>query len=145
MTYNFKKVHTAKDLTISISLIIVAVALFFINKGLAICLTGMGLFILIIYKSGYKLDDDQNVYVKKSVDLSRDGKESFLNFLNGKSDSVSVKEGHDGGSFRVDFYYNKHSRHSYLQMYTFSNYEYQKEGELITLDTDKVMKILHCL
>lgn len=145
MTYNFKKVHTAKDLTISISLIIVAVALFFINKGLAFCLAGLGLFILIIYKSGYKLDDDQSVYVKKSVDLSRDGKESFLNFLNGKSDSVSVKEGHDGGSFRVDFYYNKHCPHSYLQMYTFSNYEYQKEGELITLDTDKVMKILHCL
>ena len=145
MTYNFKKVHTTKDLTISISLIIVAVALLFINKGLALCLAGLGLFILIIYKSGYKLDDDQSVYVKKSVDLSRDGKESFLNFLNGKSDSVSVKEGHDGGIFRVDFYYNKNSRHSYLQMYTFSNYEYQKEGELITLDTDKVMKILHCL
>lgn len=145
MTYNFKKVHTAKDLTISISLIIVAVALFFFNKGLALCLAGLGLFILIIYKSGYKLNDDQSVYVKKSADLSRDGKESFLNFINGKSDSVSVKEGHDGGSFRVDFYYNKQSRHSYLQMYTFSNYEYQKEGELITLDTDKVMKILHCL
>lgn len=145
MTYNFKKVHTTKDLTVSISLIIIAVALFFINKDLAICLAALGLFILIIYKSGYKLDDDHSVYVKKSVDLSRDGKESFLNFINGKSDSVAVKEGHEGGSFRVDFYYNRHSPHSYLQMYTFSNYEYQKEGELITLDTDKVMKILHCL
>ena len=38
MEYNFKKVHTGKDLAISILVLLTGVGLYFLNPGLRICI-----------------------------------------------------------------------------------------------------------
>ena len=38
MEYNFKKVHTGKDLAISILVLLTGVGLYFLNPGLGICI-----------------------------------------------------------------------------------------------------------
>ena len=44
MEYNFKKVHTGKDLAISILVLLAGTGLYFLNPGLGICIGTCGLF-----------------------------------------------------------------------------------------------------
>ncbi|MCQ2171158.1 MAG: hypothetical protein MJZ17_00155 [Bacteroidales bacterium] len=72
MEINFKKVHTGKDLAISTIVLLAGAGLFFVNRGLGICIAVCGLLMLLFYKCGYK-----------------------------------NKQGNDGGSVRLDVFFNK--------------------------------------
>ena len=54
MEFKFKKVHTAKDLIISILVIAAGVGLYFVNEGLGGVIGVCGLLLLIFYKACYK-------------------------------------------------------------------------------------------
>ena len=51
MTYNFDKVHTVKDLTISIIILGLGAGLYFLNGGLGIALLIAGIISIVFYKS----------------------------------------------------------------------------------------------
>ena len=71
MEINFKKVHTGKDITISSITFLAGIGLFFVNKGLGVCIAVCGLLMLLIYKSGYKKDGKGAALTKKSEDLCK--------------------------------------------------------------------------
>ena len=50
MEYNFKKVHTGKDLAISILVLLAGAGLYFLNPGLGICIGACGLLMCLFYK-----------------------------------------------------------------------------------------------
>ena len=50
MEYNFKKVHTGKDLAISILVLLAGVGLYFLNLGLGFCIGTCGLLMSLFYK-----------------------------------------------------------------------------------------------
>ena len=139
------KVYTTKNLLISIGLIVAGLIILLFNKGLGFCLIGLGVFLLFLYKSGYKFDSDPLIYEKKSVDLCRGCKDSLVNYINGTSSQLQIKEGTEGGCIRVDFFYNRKTGRSYIQLYTFSDYTYKKDSDLIALDADKTANIVKAL
>ena len=51
MEYNFRKVHTGKDLAISILVLLAGVGLYFLNPGLGICIGTCGLLMSLFYKA----------------------------------------------------------------------------------------------
>lgn len=140
-----KKVYTTKNLLISGGFILAGLITFAFNKGLGFCLAGIGIFLLILYKSGYKFEGDPLVYEKKSVDLCRGCKDSLVNYINGTSNQLQIKEGSEGGCIRIDFFYNGKTGKSYIQLYTFSDYTYKKDGDLIALDASKATTLLKAL
>lgn len=142
METNIKKIHTVKDLTPSIGLIAVGAGVFFVNKGCGFCIAALGVLLLFLYKSGYRIGDSSKVYHKKSVDLCRGCKEPLKNFLDGKTGTLDIKEGSDGGSFRVDLYYAAKSDDALLQIYDYQGYEYHKDGDLIKVCPEKAHAIL---
>lgn len=134
MEYNFKKVHTGNDLAVSTIVFLVAVGLFFVNKELGICTEICSIFMFIFYKGGYKRDGQGVLLTKYSEELCKDCMPSIKEFLNGKDVIPQVKKGFEGGSVRLDVYYNATAGIAYAQLFDFVNYIYVPVTEIIELN-----------
>ena len=142
MEINFKKVHTGKDLAISTIVLLAGIGLFFINKGLGITIAVCGLAMFLLYKGGYKKDGKGIVLQKKSEDLCKACKPSIVDYLNGKDITPQIKKGNEGGSVRLDVYYNADAGIAYAQLFDFRNYTYEPETEVIELHAPKADKLI---
>ncbi len=142
MNTNIKKVHTTTDIIISLGFILIGIGLYFVNPGCAVCIAALGILLLALYKAGYKIGDDKTVYHKKSVDLCRGCKEPLIDYLEGKTKTLEIKEGAEGGCIRVDFYFSSVEDKSFVQIYDFSNYEYRKDGDLREVHSEKTSELI---
>lgn len=142
MEYDFKKVHTGKDLSISTIVFLVGAGLFFVNKGLGICIAICGLLMLLIYKGGYRKDGRGVLLTRKSEDLCKCCKTSIVDYLNGKDVTPQIKKGDEGGSVRLDVYYNSAEGIAYAQLFDFRNYTYEPETEVVELHSPKADKLI---
>ena len=145
MEINFKKVHTGKDLAISTIVLLAGVGLFFVNKGLGIIIAVCGLAMFLLYKGGYKKDGQGIVLQKKSEDLCKACKPSVLDYLNGKDIAPQIKKGTEGGSVRLDIYFNIAEGIAYAQLFEFRGYAYEPETEVIELHSPKADKLVSLL
>ena len=142
MEINFNKVHTAKDLAISTIILIAGIGLFFVNKGLGTTITVCGLAMFFLYKGGYKKDGQGVLLTRKSEDLCKSCKASIVDYLNGKDVTPQVRKGNDGGSVRLDVFYNTSEGVAYAQLYDFRNYNYEPETEVVELHSPKADKLI---
>lgn len=142
MEYNFKKVHTGKDLAISSIILFAGIGLFFINKGLGVCIALSGIVMLLIYKGEYKKDGQGVVLTKKSEDLCKSCRASVLEFLNGKSTAPVIKKGNEGGSVRLDVYYNRAESIAFAQLFDFCNYAYEPATKVFELKSEMADKLI---
>ena len=142
MKINFKKVHTGKDLAISTIVLLAGIGLYFVNKGLGIIIAVCGLAMFLLYKGGYKKDGQGIVLQKKSEDLCKSCRQSIIDYLNGKDVTPQVKKGDEGGSVRLDVYYNAAAGIAYVQLFDFRNYAYEPETEVIELHSPKADKLI---
>lgn len=142
MEINFKKVHTVKDLAISTIVLLAGIGLFFINKGLGITIAVCGFVMFFIYKDRYKKDGQGIVLQKKSEDLCKACKPSIVDYLNGKDVTPQIKKGNEGGSVRLDVYYNADAGIAYAQLFDFRNYTYEPETDVIELHSPQADKLI---
>ena len=142
MEINFKKVHTAKDLAISSIILLAGIGLFFVNKGLGVIFAVCGLVMFFIYKGGYRIDGKGVVLKKVSKDLCKGCRQSVLDYLSGKDVIPEIKEGTDGGSVRLDVFYNEAEAVAYAQLFNFSNYTYEPATDVVELHTPRVDKLI---
>ena len=145
MEYNFKKVHTGKDLTISTTVLLVGAGLFFVNKGLGLCIGICGLLMYLVYKGGYKKDGKGAMLLRKSEDICKACRTSILEFLEGGNRIPDIKKGNDGGSVRLDVYYNKNEQVAYAQLFDFCNYSYEPASGIVELKGDRAGKLISLL
>ena len=137
MEYNFKKVHTGKDLAISTSILLAGAGLFFLNSGLGICIGTCGLLMCLFYKGGYKIDGRGILLTKCRT--------SLIDFLEGEAVVPVIKQGHEGGSVRFEVYFSKSGNVAYAQLYDFCNYEYVPATGIIELDRDRAKTLISLL
>lgn len=142
MEMNFVKVHTVKDLTISVILIAVGIALFFVNKGLGVTIAVCGIFLLLFYKSGYRCDGSGPVLSKKAFDVARSCRQPLLDFMEGKEVEPEISAPAEGGVIRIEVYFSKDAEIAYVQLYDFSDYTYQKATEIVELKGDRARKLI---
>lgn len=142
MDYNFKKVHTGKDLAISSLVLIAGIGLFFVNKGLGILIAVCGIAMFFLVKGGYKKDGQGIVLQKKSEDLCKACRTSVVEYLNGKDVTPQVKKGSEGGSVRLDVFYNATEGIAYAQLFDFRNYSYEPETDVVELHSPRADKLI---
>lgn len=142
MKINMKKVHTFKDLAISLSIIIAGAGIFFLNKDLGSCIVAFGLIMLLIFRSGYRIDGTGAVLRKKSADLCKCCKPSILDYLNGMDITPVIKKGNEGGVIYLEVYYNAEEGIAYAQLFEFRNYTYEPETEMIELHYPKAGRLV---
>ncbi len=142
MEYNFKKVHTGKDLAISSIVLLAGIGLFFVNKGLGICIGICGLFMYLVYKGGYKKDGKGILLTRKSEDLCKACRTSIMEFLEEKNNTPMIKQGNEGGCVRLDVYFNKAEGIAYAQLYDFCNYTYEPATGIVEINGDRADKLI---
>lgn len=142
---NFKKVHTLKDLTISTIVFFAGVGLFFLNRGLGICIGICGLFMYLFYKGGYRKDGLGVLLTKKSVDICKGCRNSMIEFLEGKIDAPEIKKGTDGGCVRLEVYFDESKNVAYAQLYDFCSYDYVPATGIVQLDGSRAKTLWHCI
>ncbi|MCQ2182825.1 MAG: hypothetical protein MJY89_05410 [Bacteroidales bacterium] len=145
MEYNFKKVHTRKDLAISTIVLLAGAGLFFVNKGLGICIAVCGLSMYLVYKGGYKKDGKGILFTRKSEDICKSCRTSIVEFLEGKKATPAIKQGTEGGSIRLDVYYNKAEQVAYAQLFDFCNYSYESATGIVEVNGEKAAKLISLL
>ena len=145
MEYNFKKVHTGKDLAISTIVLLAGVGLFFVNKGVGICLIICGLFMFFVYKGAYRKDGKGILLTRKSEDVCKACRSSIVEFLEGKNTVPTIKQGNEGGILRLDVYFNKAEGVAYAQLYDYNNYTYEPATGVVELKGDRAEKLLSLL
>lgn len=142
MNSQFIKVHTSKDLAVSLVIMIAGVGLFFVNKILGTVIVVCGILSLITLKTGYKHKGSNVILQHKMQDLSKTCRQSIIDFLSGKEIDPQVKPGNEGGTVLIEVWYNKQEDITYVQLSDFSNYTYVKATELIELHSPKSDKLL---
>ena len=145
MEIKFKKVHTAKDLIISILVIAAGVGLYFVNAGLGGVIGVCGLLLLFFYKAAYKREGENILLNKKALDVSRSCRDSLTNFLNGKDVEPEVNTSATGGIIRLEVYYNADAAIAYAQLFDFSNYTYEAATDIVELRGPKAEKLIALL
>ena len=145
MEYNFKKVHTGKDLAISTLVLLAGAGLFFVNKGLGICIGICGLFMYLAYKGGYRKDGKGILLTRKSEDICKACRPAIVEFLEGKNTVPTIKQGNEGGSVRLDVYFNKSENVAYAQLYDFCSYAYEPATGVVELKGDRAEKLISLL
>lgn len=142
MEIKFKKVHTAKDLIISILVIAAGVGLYFVNEGLGFVIGVCGLLLLLFYKAAYKKIGDNTLLTKKAQDLASSCMNSLIDYLGDKGDEPEVKQPGAGGVVRLEVYYNKEASVAYAQLFNFSNYTYEAATEIVELRGPRAEKLI---
>lgn len=153
MEYTFKKVHTPKDLLISIAVILTGTALFaasgmtgeesFIsNRSLWVFVIVCGLLMIIFWKNGYRCCGCGVVLNKNAMDLCNDCKKSIIEFLDGKDVRPTIREGHEGGCVRLEVYYNISASIAYVQLFEYRNYVYEPLTPCLKLPSGKAEQLL---
>lgn len=142
MEINFKKVHTAKDLVISSIVLLAGIGFFFTNKGLGLLFAVCGLVMFFIYKGGYRKDGRGAVLKRVSKDLCKGCRQPLLDFLSGKDVTPEVKEGNEGGSIRMDVYFNESEGVAYAQLFNFNDFTYEPATEVIELHSPRADKLI---
>ena len=123
MEYSLKRDHTGKDVAISATILLAGIGLFFVNKGLGICIGICGVLMCLFYKGGYKKDGRGILLSKKSEDICKECRSSILEFLEGKNAKPELKQG----------------------KYDFCNYNYEPATGIIELDGDRAEKLISSL
>lgn len=142
MDIKFKKVHTTKDLTISIIVIAAAAGLYFVNASLGIIVGICGVLLLVLYKSGYKADGQNAVLCKVSKDLALSCRPGVVDFLTGRDDKLEVCDAGNGASIRIESFCNAQGHTAYVQLYDFSNYEYKAVIDMVELTGPRADKFI---
>ena len=145
MDIKFKKVHTVKDLTISIIMVAAGVGLYFVNAGLGILIGVCGLLMLLFYKAAYKREGEDIVLKKSAVDVAHSCRESLKEFLDGKDVEPQVNTSVNGGVIRLEVYYSAAASVAYAQLFDFSNYSYVPATEIIELRGARADRLINKL
>ena len=77
-----------------------------------------------------------------SQDLCKGCRTSIVEFLGGKDTVPYIKKGNEGGSVRLDVYYNQAADIAYAQLYDFCNYTYEPATVVVELNGEMVDKLI---
>ena len=142
MEIKLKKVHTAKDLAISATILAAGIGLYFVNAGLGGVIGICGLLMLLFYKAGYNRAGEGIVLKKKALDVAHTCRDSLKGFLEGKDVEPVIKTNLNGGVIRLEAYYNADAAIAYVQLFDFSNYTYEPATGIVELRGPKADKLI---
>ena len=142
MEIKINKVHTAKDLAISATILAAGIGLYFVNAGLGGVIGICGLLMLLFYKAGYNRAGEGIVLKKKALDVAHTCRDSLKGFLEGKDVEPVIKTNLNGGVIRLEAYYNTDAAIAYVQLFDFSNYTYEPATGIVELRGPKADKLI---
>ena len=147
MGIKFVRVRSAKDIIVSVSLIVLGSVLIALPTGTGINITGFflifaGLLAAIMVKTGYKYTETGEKYQKKEHYFQQEMNPVISSALESKPNSIDLTQADKGNAVKLDVYYSKSSGKAYLQLFEYIPYRYEPCSRLYEYDVEKVDKLI---
>lgn len=142
MEYKFKRVHTAKDLSISAIVLAAGIGLYFIHSGLGAVIAVCGLLMLFFCKGAYRREGDRTLLKKEGLDIFRSCREPLTGFLAGGDERLEIDRSNSGGIIRVEIYYDASGSTAYVQVFDFTDYLYRPATGVVALEGKRAETLL---
>ena len=130
MEKEFSRVRSAKDITITASLIITGCILVALPTSESINITGFfmiftGLILAFVLRTGYKDNATGDKYSKVEKFFAQSLKSEITNALETSLKKLNLSEEDKGNGIRLDIYYSRKTGKSYTQLFEYIPYKYE--------------------
>lgn len=147
MDKTFIRVRSAKDITISASLIIIGSVLVALPTGAGVNITGFfmifaGIILALILKTGYNDLETGEKYQKTEHYFQQAAKPEVSTAIAEKPESVNLSLTGNGNAVKLDIYYSKVSGKAYLQLFEYIPYKYEPCSEIYEYEISKIEKLI---
>lgn len=135
MEKTFIRVHSAKDIVISVSLIIVGSILIALPTGAGINIAGFfmifgGIILALVLRTGYKDSDTGKTYLKKEHYFQQAMRAEIASTLKSKPEEIDLSQADKGNAVKLDIYYSKTHGNAYIQLFEYIPYKYEPCSEM---------------
>lgn len=147
MKKEFLRVRSIKDITISVSLIILGTVLILLPTGAGVNITGFfmifsGIILALVMKTGYKDAETGEMYCKKEHYFQQCMNASVSAAIASSPESVDLSEADKGSAVRLDVYYGKRTGKAYLQLFEYVPYKYEPCSKMYEHEMVNVGKLI---
>ena len=147
MDKEFCRVRSAKDIVISVSLIILGIILFFLPYGIGIKIGGFFLFLLgslflWLFKSVYKETGEKTVYHKRELYFRRELLNPILKGVVSDPHSIDISAEGLGWTIKLNVYYSKSADKGYIQLFEYIPYNYEPCTEMLEYRINQIDNLI---
>ncbi len=130
MEKEFSRVRSAKDITITATLVIAGCVLIALPTSASINITGFfliftGLILAFVLRTGYKDNETGDKYCKVEKFFAQSLKSEISQALETSVKKLNLSEEDKGNGIRLDIYYSKKTGKSYSQLFEYIPYKYE--------------------
>ena len=147
MEKEFVRVRSVKDITISVSLIVLGSILITLPTSASINIVGFfliftGLLLALFMKTGYKEAVSGEKFCKKERYFSQTMNAVISEAIMTKPHTIDLSEEDKGNAVRLDIYFNKASGKAYLQLFEYVPYRYESCSRIYEHEVSKIENLL---
>ena len=147
MEKEFSRVRSAKDITITATLIITGCVLVALPTSESINITGFfliftGLILAFVLRTGYKDNETGERYCKVEKFFAQNLKSEITNALETSLKKLNLSEEDKGNGIRLDIYYSRKSGKSYSQLFEYISYKYEPCTGQYELETAEIESVI---
>ena len=147
MEKEFSRVRSAKDITITATLIITGCVLVALPTSASINITGFfliftGLILAFVLRTGYKDNETGERYCKVEKFFAQSLKSEITNALETSLKKLNLSEEDKGNGIRLDIYYSRKSGKSYSQLFEYKPYKYEPCTGQYELETTEIENVI---
>lgn len=130
MEKEFSRVRSAKDITITLSIIIAGCVLVALPTSAPINITGFfliftGLILAFVLRTGYKDNVTGDRYCKVEKFFAQSLKSEVSSALLNNPGKIDLSEEDKGNGIRLDIYYSRKNGKAYTQLFEYIPYKYE--------------------
>ena len=139
-----RRTHRLPDILISIGTLILGLLFtFFVPSWnwLGIILLICAAFMLPFYRTGYVIESQEGVFLKKEILLPHECKSQIADYMEGRSAGLDINPFKQGGLL-LEWYFKKDRSKQFGQLYDYENSEYTPQSSLSELGEEQIRTLL---
>lgn len=147
MENKFTRVHSTKDIIISVTLLVAGCALALLPLGISLNLTGYliipcALAMLFILKSEYKNTADNERYKKKVYNFPINVEAELTKALACNPQGIDTECIDKGNALQLEIYYSTRNGKAFMQLSKYVPYKYEPQTDFIECSIDKAARLI---
>ena len=147
MEKTFIRVHSAKDIIISVSLIVLGSVLVALPTGTGVNVAGFfmifaGLLLALFMRTGYKDIDSGERFLKKEHYFQQAMNPAINSVLENRPEAIDLAEAEKGNAIKLDIYYSKVLGKAYLQLFEYIPYKYEPCSKMYEHQISRIEKLI---
>lgn len=147
MENTFVRVRSAKDIVISLSLIILGSVLVALPTGAGINIAGFfmifaGIIVVLVLRTGYRNTATGEKFQKTEYYFQQTMNAAISSALESKPETIDLTEADKGNAVKLDIYSSKSAGKAYLQLFEYIPYKYEPCSKMYEYEIKKVEKLI---